>query len=626
MTIAALVRNSLIVLALWAGHSATARAADINLERFLDGVMETHLAAEQTVGATVSVVQDGRLLLAKGYGYADLAEGRPVLARETLFRVGSISKVLVWIAVMQQIEAGKLDLDADVNHYLTRFQIDQSVPKPITLRHLMTHTPGLEDRLRTLFVSGPRALRPLHETLERQMPARLWLPGTVVAYSNYGAALAAHLVESVSEMDWDDYVDEFVLAPLAMTSTTTRQPPATTAMSDAVSQGYQQVDGYQVRRPFEYISLAPAGSTSATALDIARLMVELLNPRETAVLNANSKQRLLTAAYLPHQKLNGLTLGLYEQTAGGARAVGHGGDTILFHSRMVLWPEKNLGLFVSMNTDVSAQAVDQVVAAFARYHGLSPEPPVRHSDLFNGQRYVGQYAMARREESNFMKLFTPISAVDVSYDPDRSELVLSMAGRAPRRYVVTDENDLFFEVGGHDRLGFFSEGDQISGFHTSAFPVIAFHRSPLSERRDVNVIWLLGVIAINLLVLLIWPVSSFTHRSSGNAYPERRLALLAGLCALLVLGFFVTLATSASDQVEFILGGASRLDSVFWLPVVLVPLVFMQLWSSMSVWKSSNWWFTRRLHFTLMGFANLSFLWWCWIWRTLPDVILSLVV
>ena len=78
---------------------------------------------------------------------------------------------------------------------------------------------------------------------------------------------------------------------------------------------------------------------------MARLMAELLNPRDTSVLSAASKQRLLTAAYLPQREINGMTLGMYERTMGGERAVGHGGDTMLFHSRMVLWPGQKLGLF-----------------------------------------------------------------------------------------------------------------------------------------------------------------------------------------------------------------------------------------------------------------------------------------
>jgi CubicO group peptidase (beta-lactamase class C family) len=613
----------LLMVALVLAGIRPVNAADMNLERFMDGVIETHLAGRATVGATVSVVQDGRLLMAKGYGHADLASDRPVIARETLFRIGSVTKVLVWMAVLQQIEAGRLDLDADVNSYLTRFQLDQNLPKPITLRHLMTHTPGLEDRLKGLFASGPNSMKPLHETLSINVPRRLWLPGTVVAYSNYGAALSARLVELVSEQSWEDYAEDYLLEPLAMTTTTLRQPMPNTKLRDAMSEGYQNMNGVFERRPFEFITLAPAGSGSSTALDIARLMVELLNPRGTGVLSAESKARLLSAAYLPHQKLNGLTLGLQEKTTGGVRAVGHAGDTMLFHSRMVLWPEKNLGLFVSMNTDSSTLAADDVVTAFSRYHGLSGQTAQVTGDLFDASRYVGHYMMARRETSSFLKLFSLLSSAVITADSGRNELVLRVANLPPKRFVVTDEDGVFVEQGGHEILGFSLEGQETTGFHLSSMPMFAFHRSSTLERSDVNLIWLVGVAALNVLVLIVWPASALTHRRPGNHGAEIRLALLAGLGAALVLAFLGIFLTSASDPVDLMLGGWRSLDAVFWLPVVVLPLALVNLFTTYQAWKRDYWWFGRRIHYSMLGIANLCFVYWCWTWRTLPDVLIG---
>ena len=95
-------------------------------------------------GAAVSVVKDGRLFFAKGYGYADLENGIPVDPEQTVFRIGSVGKLFTWTAVMQLAEQGKLDLDADINAYLD-FRIPDTYPQPVTLKHLMTHTAGFED-------------------------------------------------------------------------------------------------------------------------------------------------------------------------------------------------------------------------------------------------------------------------------------------------------------------------------------------------------------------------------------------------------------------------------------------------------------------------------------------------
>src|SRR4030095_12333522 len=104
--------------------------------------------------ATISVVKDGKLLVAKGYGFADVEKKKAVSEKETLFRPGSISKLFTWTAVMQLFEQGKLDLDRDVNEYLD-FKLPDAFGKPIPLKHIMTHTPGFEEQIKDLFSTAP---------------------------------------------------------------------------------------------------------------------------------------------------------------------------------------------------------------------------------------------------------------------------------------------------------------------------------------------------------------------------------------------------------------------------------------------------------------------------------------
>src|SRR5262249_14602977 len=159
----------------------------------MDGFVTSQLAVHHIAGATVAVVKDGKVVLVKGYGYADYATLKPVDGHKTLFRPGSISKLFVWTAVMQLVEQGKIDLNADVNTYLKTFKIRDAFGKPITMINLMTHTPGFEDQVRGLFVDDPAKLQPLGTYLSGHIPARIYPPGTIAAYSNYGAALAAYI-------------------------------------------------------------------------------------------------------------------------------------------------------------------------------------------------------------------------------------------------------------------------------------------------------------------------------------------------------------------------------------------------------------------------------------------------
>jgi CubicO group peptidase (beta-lactamase class C family) len=191
-----------------------------DLEAWLDGFMPVALQQGDIAGAVVAVVRDGAVLLQKGYGLADVAKRTPMDPERTVLGVGSVSKLFTWTAVMQQVEQGKLDLDRDVNEYLD-FELPARFGQPITLRHLMTHTAGFAARGFRQY-ADPRALGPhLRGT---RAPPRIFPPGQVTAYSNYGSMLGGYLVERVSGEPFVDYVDRHVLGPLGMARSSFRRP------------------------------------------------------------------------------------------------------------------------------------------------------------------------------------------------------------------------------------------------------------------------------------------------------------------------------------------------------------------------------------------------------------------
>src|SRR6516162_7258967 len=132
-----------------------------DLEAFFDGVLNVQLESKHIAGAVVAVVVGDKLVFSKGYGYADIAERKKVDPEKTMFRIASISKLFTWTAVMQQIEEGKLDIDTDVNTYLKDVKIPDAFDKPITLKHLLTHTPGFDDVVIGRFAHKPEEVRPL---------------------------------------------------------------------------------------------------------------------------------------------------------------------------------------------------------------------------------------------------------------------------------------------------------------------------------------------------------------------------------------------------------------------------------------------------------------------------------
>src|SRR5690349_10538834 len=243
-----------------------------DFETFLDALIPSQLQTRNIAGAVVSVVKDGQTLFQKEYGYADFEAKKPVIADQTLFRPGSISKLFTATAVMQLVEQGKLDLDRNVNEYLD-FTIPKTFPEPVTLRRLLTHTAGFEETLKNLFVASEVDMKPLGTYLVNQMPARIFSPGKIPSYSNYGFTLAGYIVEKVSGEKFERYIENHILKPLKMNNSTFDQPvPA--QIAPQMSKAY--IRATNKPRDFEFVEAAPAGALSTTAADMTSFMLAYL--------------------------------------------------------------------------------------------------------------------------------------------------------------------------------------------------------------------------------------------------------------------------------------------------------------------------------------------------------------
>lgn len=319
------------------------------LDHFIDGVVAQQIMAREVAGAVVTIVKDGQIVFNRGYGFADVENGIAVDAAHSLFRPGSVSKLLTWAALMQQVEAGRVDIDADVNTYLD-FAIPPFSDEPIRVRHLLTHTPGMSDAP-GIITRDPAKLLAFRDWMKANLPRRVWPAGTEVSYSNYGAALAGYIVEQVTGTDFDSYVEANLFAPLGMMATSFREPlPA--PLAARLVRGYRLEGGRFVAQPDELISaIAPAGSASSSGPDMARFMMAILNQGSLdghRFLQPDSVQFLLSDAAAMAPDLPGMAHGFFVYRSAGPRLVGHGGNTADFHSMMALAPEQGLGFFISM--------------------------------------------------------------------------------------------------------------------------------------------------------------------------------------------------------------------------------------------------------------------------------------
>ena len=391
-----------------ADRSATTRESAMtkeDVETFFDTLVQYGIARGNIAGGVITVVKDGQTLFAKGYGYANVAEHKPVVADETLFRVASITKPFTWTSVMQLVEQGKLDLDRDVNEYLD-FRIEPAFGKPITLRNLMTHTAGFEETFAGGEVKKYGQLVPLREYLIKHQPARIYPPGELVAYSNYGANLAGYIVERVSGEPYADYVTDHILKPLRMDHTTIREPLPPALLKD-LAEGYQTASD-EKPLPFQILGNLASGALDTTGTDMAAFMmaqlqngtydgVQILKPETVALMH--SPQSTMAPG------MNGFDLGFYQENRNGLRIISHGGDLAAYHSELYLLLDKNIGIFMSFNSQGTNGEVGKLrVALFRAFlDHYFPYSPPDEKTLANPQpdaaRVAGWYQVSRRMDT-----------------------------------------------------------------------------------------------------------------------------------------------------------------------------------------------------------------------------------
>jgi CubicO group peptidase (beta-lactamase class C family) len=383
----------------WGAESHIAASRLSGLSDFVDGVVAEQIAKREVAGALVTVVHGGKVLFTHGYGYADVDKHRLVDPQRTLFRPGSVSKLFTWTALMQQVEAGKVSLDAPVQQYLD-FKLPPSNFKPILVRDLMTHTAGFGDQS-DIFVKSPADLIGFRNWMKANRAMLVREPGAEISYSNYGAALAGYIVEQVSGQSFNDYVEEHIFRPLGMQNTTFREPLPPRLAAD-VATGYRVDHGRFLAKGFEFVAnIGPAGSSSATGPDMARFIIAMLNGGASGanrILRPESVSLLESDAFKNAPDLPGFAHGFMVLREHGPRIVEHGGNLVDQHSYLMLVPEADFGLFVSFtggakSSDARTELVDAIIgrlfpqAPAARWQGAATTAP------------MGSYRSNRRDYS-----------------------------------------------------------------------------------------------------------------------------------------------------------------------------------------------------------------------------------
>jgi CubicO group peptidase (beta-lactamase class C family) len=591
-----------------------------DVDAWLDGFVPYALKSGDIAGGVVVVVKDGQVLTERGFGYSDVKAQKPVDPKTTLFRPGSVSKLFTWTAVMQQVEAGKLNLDADVNQYID-FKIPPLDGKPITLRNLLTHTAGFEETAKNLFVDHDKEFMKLGAWLKEWVPNRIYPAGEQVAYSNYGAALAGYIVERVSGEPFDDYVAHHIFQPLGMTHSTFDQPlPA--SLSPDMAKGYPQAS--KDPKPFELVVGAPAGSLTASGDDMAKFMIaHLADGRygSVQILKPETAQLMHKEAFVLTPPLPGYALGFYHEDRNGQTIIAHAGDTGVFHSDLHLILNQHVGLFVSFNSAGKGGAVgplrEALFRAFVdRYWPVArPELPTWKDAKKDGAFIAGSYIANRRADSNFLRLLSAVGPAKVTVDKDGivSVSAFKTAGGAVKKWREIGPY-LWQEQGGESRMAArFVNGKYLGFISDDLPPVLLFQKAPIWA-NPLPLAISLGLLA---LYVVMWPLSMLVRRKYGQSFgltgtpaSAYRLVRFAALADVLVVVAWVAFLQSLNNDIG---GLTNKVD----MPIMILELLgilvvlggLVGLWNLSVVWRDGARSWLGKLSSLVLAAALLGMAW-----------------
>jgi CubicO group peptidase (beta-lactamase class C family) len=577
-----------------------------DVDAWLDGLVPAQIKNGDIPGAIVVVVKDGQILTERGYGYSDLATKAPVDPKTTMFRPGSITKTFTWTAVMQLVEAGKLNLDTDVNQYLD-FKIPPRDGQPITLRNIMTHTPGFEEKYKYLMGSSPNVT--LEQYIKGWTPKRVFAPGKVPAYSNYGAALAGYIVQRVSGQSWADYVTQHILQPLDMTHSSV-QMPFPDSVKPFLAKGYKTGS----RTPFyiEYVPPAPAGELAASGEDMGHYMIaQLQNGAYGGVQIMKPETAIALHAAQPkiYPALNAMALGFVEDHRNGHRVIWHNGGTQVFLSDMRLFIDDNTGVFISLNSPGKAGAVGGLQGSlyqgfadryFPRTQPVSAQTVDKPTALAHAGLMAGPWESSRRSYSSFFSVGELLGGTVLKANPDGTVSLVSPGGGAAAKwqeiqpFVWRNMDDPDEEM-----QAIVKDGRPVM-FGFSMAPPAAFLRIPGWRSPAWITPALYASLAILLLTGLLWPILAITRKTYGASfalagrdalvYRGTRLFALAAVAVFAIYPMVLTWllsdiahATSASDGLVLFLGIAGLL--AFVGVAVLALLDLWRVWRGGGAWR-----------------------------------------
>ncbi|WP_161606383.1 serine hydrolase domain-containing protein [Microlunatus speluncae] len=528
-----MIMTGVMLLAVAAPAGAKPRPDPIpdDLTQRLDAELPAILERHRIPGAAVVVVGGGRQLAARGYGTADLMTGAELDPARTGLFTASVAKLFTATAALQLVEQGRLDLDRDVNDYLTGFEIADTFPgRPVTMRHLLTHTAGFDFAVLGGGGATDRDGRTLTDYLARAQPDRLRPPDlSLASYDNYGVALAGLVVEEVAGQPFERYVADRIFAPLGMDRSTQAQPQPD-HLRRQLATGYRVAGDDYVAATGQYGPLTPTGAaTVTTAEDMGRFMLSQLPGGHARVLDPASIRTMQTRQAGLDERLPGLGFLWELRDRNGQRLVTKSGDMPGFHTNLILLPALDVGIYVAFNGDGDGNTgwlagreferwfVDQLIAGDPGEPSQPTDPP--SVPPAGSARFEGTYRGLHISHSEFIGAAGLVGGVTVTAEPDGSLVTTNAAPDDPawaeQRWDPIGDR-LFRERGGTELLAFSADATSLT---MTGEPIYTFTELPWYESPMLHQIVLSACLAIGLAGVVGWLIAAAWRRRTERPGP-----------------------------------------------------------------------------------------------------------
>jgi CubicO group peptidase (beta-lactamase class C family) len=592
---------------------------------FSDSIFKSSIEEQLTLGGAVALVKDTSSYI-EGFGFSNIDSNTRVTPKATRFQLGSIGKLFTAIAVLLLVEQGKVNLNDEVNNYLHSFKIEPYASTPITLRHLLTHTAGINDRVIGYATLSDNEIEPLGKHLARRFPMPYTSPGTEISYSNYAYGLAGYVVQEVSGVSFTEYIEQHILRPLEMQNTTYQVEQS----ESKYARGYKSDGKKFIPVDSFFRHVIPAGSIISTAEDMSHLLQMFLQEgqwKENRILSKHSIDQMFSRQFSNHPKLTGYTLGFEEQNFNGTFAVAKGGQIPGFNAVVCIIPENNLGIFTVVNSS-SDQALQNYFDAIRSQLFPEDKKSLNAAVSMNLDEFTGEYRSNRYNRNTIEKLPAMMYSLKKVYLKNDSTLALYHDGRYqyyipmdslvfvnkndPHRYLIFERN----EAGDITRM---YHNTYISGIQVPvAYEKLAWYESNafINEQFPVIIVFLLTY----LLYPLIYGISYLIRRIRPNFWRAKSLPkganimgfLFAVLTAVYLVYYFLGLIDLG---IEVMLGLPDYLYYLHLIPFLFIIGTLFMIFYAWSTWRMTGYSILSRIYFSVYTLCAVLWIWFLNYWN-----------